>query len=1024
MLHRLHTLIILLALPMLMLGNRFESAQMTVELSEKNASKTISGKLRHSLNLTTPFIALSAVVEGSDFLHEDFELFVFAALDGEQKKRWIPLEHDHHVEHSDNKIHFPPVYLNASTKSFRFKIIRKNNASSFSKISFQLFVPANVQVNENGVVDMDEGDDASRACSCAQPSSVGRSNWGSAYNLTANSSCNSLSYTTVSHLIVHHSAGSNSSTNWAGVVASIWNYHVNTNGWCDVGYNWLIDPNGVLYVGRGGGNNVVGAHMCGYNQKTMAVCLLGTYTSVNPTQVMLDKLTQILAWKCCNSNIDPLGSGPITSYPGTMNNISGHRQGCSPGYTSCPGNSVFNLLGSIRTSVSNYITNGCSTSTQPSNPVNDYCSGAINLTSSTTCNYQTFSTTNATGSLPATSPCNGFTNGNADDDVWFTFTAVSNQHTVRLLNGTSFDGVLDVRNGCYSSSVSIGCDDQTGSTGVLNTVTLNNLTIGTVYYVRAYHYGTGSGGGSFQLCVTHPQPSCNAPSGRTTTNITATSASLSWSAVSGASNYEVWYKAAGATNYTKTTTANTSLALNNLSCNTTYEWSVMTYCTNGTNSGAPSSFTTFTTPNDLPNATISHTATGYSVAFSANVSGNPTAFSWNFGDGSPASTQQNPTHVYPSTGVPTNYIVTLTLTNYCGSRNITYNFTLTPVCSFALSSNSVTLDSNQHSIQVTLTNTAQCPWTASANCNFVSIIPASGTLTTVVEIAIAENNDTATRTCDVTIGGETFTITQNGKVVPVNCTFTLTPDTIFVDSSAQQVSVQLNNPNNCNWSLVNGCAFAPASPTSGNASQLIQINFAENFDTLQRQCNMLIADKNLVIIQSGKQPPVIPCQPPLPQPPVVLNGCDLASSPAIANVTYSWFRNGVLIQGASTRFFTVEDDKGYYYVMITDAANCTAQSDDVYVDCVLPPLGAGDLNEADLFASLFFNPTERKIIITSNLDEQLSIHVYNALGQQIYHGFFYAEKIINTEMLSDGVYFIHLRSRNASATRRVLLRQH
>ncbi len=46
----------------------------------------------------------------------------------------------------------------------------------------------------------------------------------------------------------------------------------------------------------------------------------------------------------------------------------------------------------------------------------------------------------------------------------------------------------------------------------------------------------------------------------------------------------------------------------------------------------------------------------------------PTAWQWNFGDGTPNSTEQNPVHCYMTTGV---YAVTLTATNDGGSGGIT-----------------------------------------------------------------------------------------------------------------------------------------------------------------------------------------------------------------------------------------------------------------------------------------------------------------------------------------------------------------
>src|SRR5437016_1926200 len=75
-------------------------------------------------------------------------------------------------------------------------------------------------------------------------------------------------------------AGGNAATDWAAVVRSIWVLHVQGNGWNDIGYNYLIDPNGVLYEGRGGGDGVMGAHFSCVNSGTMGVALLGTFSVV------------------------------------------------------------------------------------------------------------------------------------------------------------------------------------------------------------------------------------------------------------------------------------------------------------------------------------------------------------------------------------------------------------------------------------------------------------------------------------------------------------------------------------------------------------------------------------------------------------------------------------------------------------------------------------------------------------------------------------------------------------------------
>lgn len=166
-----------------------------------------------------------------------------------------------------------------------------------------------------------------------------------------------LSYTTVTHLIVHHTATGNTVANndWAAVMRSIWNFHIFSNGWADVGYNYLIDPNGVIYEGRAGGDNVLGAHFSGVNGGTMGVSMIGTFTDVTPSEKALNSLRRILAWKADQRGIDPAGKARHAASGLELNNISGHRDG--PGSTECPGNALYPLLPSLRTSVKELLNN-------------------------------------------------------------------------------------------------------------------------------------------------------------------------------------------------------------------------------------------------------------------------------------------------------------------------------------------------------------------------------------------------------------------------------------------------------------------------------------------------------------------------------------------------------------------------------------------------------------------------------------------------------------------------------------------
>ncbi len=174
----------------------------------------------------------------------------------------------------------------------------------------------------------------------------------------------SPSFTTVTHLVVHHSAGANVSNDWPAVVRSIWVLHVRGNGWNDIGYNYLIDPNGVLYEGRAGGDGVLGAHFSGVNTGTMGVCMIGTYSTVAATAESVASLRALLAWQAGKWKIDPGGRGLHAASGLMINHISGHRDaGLSPRATStteCPGNGLYTALPQLRREVRALVEDRCS----------------------------------------------------------------------------------------------------------------------------------------------------------------------------------------------------------------------------------------------------------------------------------------------------------------------------------------------------------------------------------------------------------------------------------------------------------------------------------------------------------------------------------------------------------------------------------------------------------------------------------------------------------------------------------------
>jgi len=156
-------------------------------------------------------------------------------------------------------------------------------------------------------------------------------------------------FSDVKNIIIHHSETWNSLTDYASVVRNIYVYHTRSNGWSDIGYNYLVAPDGTIFKGRDPGldfgqDEVQGAHFCKANAGTMGICVIGNYNTAEPTAESLDALTDLLAWKCKKNNLDPGGTHPHVLND-TLRVIDGHRLGCT---TTCPGQYLYDELPAIR----------------------------------------------------------------------------------------------------------------------------------------------------------------------------------------------------------------------------------------------------------------------------------------------------------------------------------------------------------------------------------------------------------------------------------------------------------------------------------------------------------------------------------------------------------------------------------------------------------------------------------------------------------------------------------------------------
>jgi hypothetical protein len=193
----------------------------------------------------------------------------------------------------------------------------------------------------------------------SRPGMVSRAEWGA-------SDCRPRSapeYGEVKAAFVHHTVSANDYTREeaASVVLGICRYHRNSNGWNDIGYNFLVDKYGTLYEGRAGGTDaaVIGAQAQGYNAQTTGIANLGTHTSTPQSSAALDAMARLIRWKLPLHGAPTSGTTTLRSAGGDtnryaagrsvhLNRVAGHRD---TNATTCPGSALYAQLPELRARV-------------------------------------------------------------------------------------------------------------------------------------------------------------------------------------------------------------------------------------------------------------------------------------------------------------------------------------------------------------------------------------------------------------------------------------------------------------------------------------------------------------------------------------------------------------------------------------------------------------------------------------------------------------------------------------------------
>ena len=137
----------------------------------------------------------------------------------------------------------------------------------------------------------------------------------------------------VSAVYVHHTAtGAPTGVEARDLVRQIQRWHVDGNGWQDIGYCWIVDQAGDVYAGR---EWRVGAHTYGQNSTSVGIAWLGNSNELTPSPAALDAIAGLVRGGRAIGAITPEFT------------LQGHRD-APENPTECPGDLLEAALPTIR----------------------------------------------------------------------------------------------------------------------------------------------------------------------------------------------------------------------------------------------------------------------------------------------------------------------------------------------------------------------------------------------------------------------------------------------------------------------------------------------------------------------------------------------------------------------------------------------------------------------------------------------------------------------------------------------------
>jgi hypothetical protein len=172
-------------------------------------------------------------------------------------------------------------------------------------------------------------------------------------------------------------------------------------------------------------------------------------------------------------------------------------------------------------------------------------------------------------------------------------------------------------------------------------------------------------------------------------------------------------------------------------------------------------------------------------------------------------------------------------------------------CTYSISPTSNSFAAAGGSGSVNVTAGSGCSWTATTGASWISITSgASGSGNGTFSYAVTANTSTASRAATVSIGGQTFTVSQQGATT---CSYTISPTAQAFTSTAGTGSVSVTSASGCTWAATSNATswITVTGGASGSGNGSVSYSVAANTTTSSRSGTLTVAGQTFTVTQAA-----------------------------------------------------------------------------------------------------------------------------------------------------------------------------